>query len=156
MITWWKNSLAPSFTSYSPRRLWRFRRCSHWRGPPPLLPSAACSVGDGVQTCSRCQRTWPRPTWSLRCGRGWAPAGWSETWGWAPSQPAFCGVERRGKRDGWRGGGSKRHQERVEKLGERWVWVSNSINTDVILTRLGRKGVYYHHLLILSYSPQKS
>lgn len=66
---------------------WRFRGRSQRGGPP-------CSVGDGAQTCSRCQRTWPRPTWSLRCGRGWAPGGWSETWGWARSQPAFCGGER--------------------------------------------------------------
>lgn len=118
----------PLFLTHPPHPMSRwseqFRGCSHWRGPPPL-----CSVGDGVQTCSRCQRTWPRPTWSLRCGRGWAPAGWSETWGWAPSQPAFCGVERERKRDGGeteeRARGTARQggrgKSRCKKgVGERW------------------------------------
>lgn len=151
----WCTTFKPSL-SLIPPHPWRFRGCSHWRGPPPLLlPSPPCSVGDGVQTCSRCQRTWPRPTWSLRCGRGWAPAGWSETWGWAPSQPAFCGVER-GRRDG---GGSQRRSERVEERGgkrERKVRsrvgvegkVLNNMNTNWSYF----KEFYYYHSLILSYS----
>lgn len=138
--------------------------------PPPPPP---CSVGDAVQTCSQCQRTWPRPTWSLRCGRGWAPAGWSETWGWARSQPAFCGVDRERERrketeDEARG----RVKEEEEGNAERWWWWRNGKTVkqhkhghDVVLTKQGRKRAcsfiiisiksWINIILLNNVSPQK-